>query len=196
MREDSQYNINELLRLVAKEDEQAFRIVFDHFKGIFYATAFKMTRSVVISEGIVQEVFVSLWIKRDLIAAAEKPESYLFTILHNCISAQFRKLAQERRLELKLEEKREDSENSIEALLIEKEDRAVLENVINQLPPQQRLIYKLAKREGVSREEIARQLNISPNTVRNHLAAAVQHLRVCFNKSVSAAILIFMWIRL
>lgn len=196
MPKDLPYDIIIMLKDLANSDEQTFRVIFDHYKGPFHATAFKMTRSAGIAEEIIQEVFVTLWMKRKLVADADNPEGYLFTILHNSIYSHFRKLAQERRLESKLEQQREYSYNNIETILIEKEDRTILENVINQLPPQQRLIYKLAKQEGISREEIATQLNISPNTVRNHLSAAVEHLRTCLKKSVSASILLFSWMHL
>jgi len=56
------------------------------------------------------------------------------------------------------------------------------------MPSQQKIIYKLAKQEGISREEIARRLNISPNTVRNHLAAAVEYLRARLKTEASSII--------
>jgi RNA polymerase sigma-70 factor (ECF subfamily) len=188
MQKDLTYNIPILLKRVADGDEQAFRIMFDHYKEPFHATAFKMTHSADIAQEIVQEVFVTLWVKRRLIGAAKKPEGYVFTILHKCIYAHFRKLVQERQLRSKMTQDTEENENPVEVLLLEKENKTILENVIRRLPPQQRLIYKLAKQEGVSREEIAKRLNISPNTVRNHLATAMDYLRAYFKKSESAII--------
>ena len=182
MPKDLTYDITILLKQVAEGDEKAFRIIFDHYKVPFHAAAFKMTRSAEIAEEITQEVFVNLWLKRKLIAAAKKPDSYIFVILHNCIYYHFRKLAHERQLKLKLEQEIENNGNRIETLLDEKENRNILENIINQLPPQQKLIYKLAKQEGMNRNEIARQLNISPNTVRNNLTSAVKYLRTCLKK--------------
>lgn len=196
MHKDLPYDIKTLLKQVAEDDEQAFRRVFDHYKAPFHATAFKMTRSTDIAEEIVQEVFVTLWVKRKLVAIAKKPEGYVFTILHNCIYAHFRKLVLERQLKSKMAQAEEQSENRIETLLLEKENRTIIENIISQLPPQQKLIYKLAKQEGVSREEIAKQLNISPNTVRNHLATAVDYLRTYLKKNVSTIIWIITWMHL
>ena len=185
-----------LLKELAIGDEQPFRMVFDHYKAPFHAVAFKMTRSADISEEIVQEVFVTIWVKRNLVAVAKRPEDYIFTILYNSIYSHFRKLAQEYQLKSKLEQEGEESENLIEALLLEKENRTILENVIGQLSPQQKLIYKLAKQEGLSREEIARQLNISPNTVKNHLAAAVENLQAHFKKVASAIIWVIIYMHL
>lgn len=188
MHKDLPYDIKILLRQVAEDDEQAFRRVFDHYKVPFHATAFKMTRSTDIAEEIVQEVFVTLWVKRKLIAIAKKPEGYVFTILHNCIYAHFRKLVLERQLKSKMSQAEEQSENRIETLLLEKESKTIIENVISQLPPQQKLIYRLARQQGLSREKIALELKISPNTVKNHLSAAMDYLRTYLKKSLSVLI--------
>lgn len=188
MRSVSLYNITLLLEQVSQDNEAAFRKIFDHYKDPFYAAAFKMTRAADIAEEIVQEVFVLIWVKRKLIARAIHPEKYIFSILQNCICAHFRKLAQERQLKSKIAQAEDSSEDLVESLLLEKEHRVVIENVINRLPAQQKIIYKLAKQDGVSREEIARRLHISPNSVRNHLAAAVENLRVSLKKASSAII--------
>jgi RNA polymerase sigma-70 factor (ECF subfamily) len=182
MPKDLSYDIIILLKQLADGDEKVFRLIFDHYKGPFHAAAFKMTRSANIAGEITQEVFVTLWAKRELVAAAKRPDSYVFAILHNCIYSHFRKLADERQFKLKFEQEIENGENPVEALLDEKENRDILENIINQLPSQQRLIYKLAKQEGLSRNEIASQLNISSNTVRNHLSASVEYLRTYLKK--------------
>jgi len=193
MHTESGYEIKTLIKQIAEDDEAAFRTIFDHYKAPFYSAAFKMTRSGSLAEEIVQEVFVKIWVKRKIIATAKRPADYIFTILHNCIYAQFRKLALEDKLKTTLAQDSEESEDSIQLLLLEKENKAILENIINQMPPRQRLIYKLAKQEGWSREEIARRLNISPNTVRNHLAAAIEFLRNYFRKNASIIIWTAIW---
>ncbi|MGN6297245.1 MAG: RNA polymerase sigma factor [Ginsengibacter sp.] len=196
MHTESGHEIKTLIKQIAEDDEAAFKTIFDHYKAPFYSAAFKMTRSGSLAEEIVQEVFVKIWVKRKLIATAKRPADYIFTILHNCIYAQFRKLALEDKLKTTLARDSEESEDSIQLLLLEKENKAILENIINQMPARQRLIYKLAKQEGWSREEIARRLNISPNTVRNHLAAAIEFLRNYFRKNASIIIWTAIWMSL
>jgi RNA polymerase sigma-70 factor (ECF subfamily) len=193
MHTESGHEIKTLIKQIAEDDEAAFRTIFDHYKAPFYSAAFKMTRSGSLAEEIVQEVFVKIWVKRKIIATAKRPADYIFTILHNCIYAQFRKLALEDKLKTTLAQDSEESEDSIQLLLLEKENKAILENIIDQMPPRQRLIYKLAKQEGWSREEIAKGLNISPNTVRNHLSAAIEFLRNYFRKNASIIIWTAIW---
>ncbi|MBL7761698.1 MAG: RNA polymerase sigma-70 factor [Sediminibacterium sp.] len=185
---------NTLFRQVSEGNETAFRLVFEQYKAPFYTAAFKMIRSAELAEDIVQEVFISFWKKRELVALAENPEAYLFKMLHNVIYTQFRKLAQERELKQTLSDVDAAlEEDSVEALLLEKENRILFETVIGQLPAQQQMVYRLAKQEGLSREEIAEKLHISPNTVRNHLAAAVTFIRDYFNKEASALIWMAIW---
>lgn len=193
MQKNLPYDITFLIKQISEDDEQAFRKFFDHYKTIFYATAFKMVQAAVIADDIVQEVFVTLWIKRKLVAAADCPKSYVFSILHNCIYAHFRKLVLEQKLKSKISCVEESNENPIEKILFEKETRTLLNDIINQLPPQQKLVFQLAKQDGFSRDKIATMLNISPNTVRNHLSTALQYLRNFYKKSelAIACIVIF-----
>lgn len=183
-----------LFRQVSEGDENAFRLVFEQYKAPFYTAAYKMVRSAELAEDIVQEVFITFWNKRELVAQADNPEAYLFKMLHNAIYTQFRKLVQERQLKQALtDEDMESEEDSVEALLLEKENRNLFETLIGQLPAQQQMVYRLAKQEGLSREEIAEKLQISPNTVRNHLASAVEFIRNYFKKEASGLIWMAIW---
>lgn len=168
-----------LLKRIAQEDDKnAFRIVFDRYKDRFYAAALKMTHSPDTAEEIVQEVFVALWQRRSGLQDVENPVSYLFTIVYNTISRHFKKLAVEKSMKSKILEKAQRAENYTEQIVLEKESRQWLQHIINRLPSQQQLIYKLSKEDGLSRSEIAKQLDISPNTVKNHLLKAMQFIRV------------------
>jgi RNA polymerase sigma-70 factor (ECF subfamily) len=179
---------------IAEGDRNAFRAVFDLYRTPFYSAAFKMTRSSYIAEEIVQEVFILLWTKRALVAAADNPSAYLFSIVHNCIYAQFKKIASEKHMkEAILQDAKDWEEDTIEKVLQEKENRQLLDAVINQLPPRQQMIYRLSKLQGLSRIEIATQLHISPNSVRNHLQDAVKSIRHYLKDKEAALILLALY---
>jgi RNA polymerase sigma-70 factor (family 1) len=190
MAEKSPYDVKKLLLLIGESNELAFKGIINFYKERFYATSLKMTRCGDIAEEIVQEVFVSLWIKRARVAAAANPEGYLFAMLNNSIYAHFRKLALEKAMKKKMELQSEiiDS-NQIEDILFAKEDREMLESLIKQLPSRQRIVYKLSRQQGLSRQEIASQLHISPHTVKNHLQQATRFISVYYKEGVSA----FIW---
>lgn len=194
MPEQTLYEIKALLLQVGNGNEPAFRTIFDFYKDRFFSASFKMTHCSNIAEEIVQEVFVSLWIKRAQVAAALNPEAYLFTMLHNSINAHFRKLALEKAMKQKLLQQSDDIDVSpVEDILLAKENREMLESVIRQLPSQQRIVYKLSRQQGLSREQIAGQLNISPHTVKNHLQQAILFIRSYYKAGASAFIWVAIW---
>ncbi len=183
------YAMKELLQQVGVGSETAYRQVFDHYKIPFYNAAFKMTRSGEAAEEIVQEVFIILWKKREQIGTAENPEGYLMRILYNSIYAHFRRLLSERQLKRKLVELDVDAfENPVDELIFEKENQNLVNDIISRLPYQQQIIYRLSKLDGLSRDEIAQKLNLSPNTVRNHLATAVKSVREYARRNASILI--------
>lgn len=181
-----------LLKRIARDDERAFRIIFDRYKERFYAAAWKMTRSSDMSEEIVQEVFLSLWLHRSVLSDVENPASYLFQVVYNTIAAHFKRLAVQKALKAKAYGKWPDSGNYTEEKVLEKESYQILHQIIRQLPLQQQLIYKLSKQDGLSRNEIAERLHISPNTVKNHLLKAMKFIKAQWGEALLIAIILFL----
>ena len=56
-------------------------------------------------------------------------------------------------------------------------------------PQQQKMIYRLSREEGLSRHEMADRLGITPNTVRNHLARALEMIRHELQRDVNGLLL-------
>ncbi len=168
----------EIFKMMAEGDEIAFREIYDVYREPFYSAALKITHSTDLAEEIVQEVFVLIWEKRKLIGEAHNAKGYIFTILHNQISSHFRSAVMEKQILDKYASTLDvTKEKSAEDMLLDEEMKKILHQAIDKLPAQQKIIYKLAKIEGLSRKEIAQKLGTSPNTVRNNLAAAVSSIR-------------------
>jgi RNA polymerase sigma-70 factor (ECF subfamily) len=51
------------------------------------------------------------------------------------------------------------------------------------------MIYRLSREEGLSRNEMAERLGIAPNTVRNHLAKALEMIRHELQRDLSGPLL-------
>jgi RNA polymerase sigma factor (sigma-70 family) len=70
------------------------------------------------------------------------------------------------------------AEDDVEEYLSYKERLAEIDEALEQLSPQQRLIFNLNRGKGLKNEEIARQLNLSPNTVKTHMVIALRKIRL------------------
>lgn len=135
-----------------------------------------MTSSRIVAEEVVQDVFLRIWKSRSQLQAVENIQSYLFTILYREIYKQLKKLALEQKL-LKLIAESPVFGNITDERILAQESERLINEAVSKLPPQQQIVFKLNKQDGLNRDQIAERLQISPNTVRNHLAEALKFIR-------------------
>ncbi|MBL7735268.1 MAG: RNA polymerase sigma-70 factor [Chitinophagaceae bacterium] len=177
-----QYDEKALLAEIASGNEPAFRRLFDIYKDRFYAVAFKMTQSDETAQDIVQEVFMSIWKNRSNLLNVDHPSSYFFTAVYRKVYHHYRRLAAERKF-LQSTSVINTAENATDEIILANECRELISQAITRLPARQKLVFKLSKEEGMDREEVARQLEISPNTVKNHLSDAIKSIHTFLRKS-------------
>lgn len=164
----------------------AFGKLFNEYHKKIYATSYKVTRSEYISEEIVQEVFVDLWKGRLHLRKVDNPSGYIFKIVYSKIYQHFKESENARRLKSGLRRKIEsDDHNDTEEKINFNETRNLINNAVDKLPPQRKLIYKLSREQGLNNRQITERLNteISPLTVKKHLMLALNDLRTNLMKA-------------
>ncbi len=168
------------------KNEQEFSRIYT----LYFPKMVRFAREYVISEEeaqcIVQDLFLYLWEHRETLEAVNNLNAFLFTLTKNrCIDfyRSYTRLSQmkksldsleERELHLKMEALQQFDENMFTTNEIEE----LLNKAVNNLPEKCREVFILSRMEGLKHEEIARQLNISVNTVQNHISTAIRKLRV------------------
>jgi RNA polymerase sigma-70 factor (ECF subfamily) len=175
-------HINKIqLQQIALGNEQAFRELFEQNWQQIYGVAFAFTKSSVMAEEIVQDIFLKIWLKKDLLVKAERPAHYLFIFIRNHILNELRKKVKEETFIKHLSRYLRENEYSPEDQFILKESEKIINDAVARLPPRQQLIYRLSRQHGLNQEDIAKELHISKNTVKSHmnkaLAAIRNHLR-------------------
>ena len=174
-------NEKELLALIAKGDEIAFSKLFFQFKDRIYSIAFKLTKSTIAAEEIVQEVFLKIWLKRASLTEIENFSAYLFIIARNDVYKGLKQIAQHHApTSLSVDSHSFVNNNNTADYLMEKEHCQVLHMAIDRLPNQQRQVYQLVRDQGLKRNEVAIQLNLRPETVKFHLAQAMKNIRTFY----------------
>lgn len=170
-------NEAELFAGLAKGDERCFDTIYHHYSGRLFPYVDKMIRSRALTEEIIQDIFVQLWINRHLLENVQFPTSYLFNIAANKSLNYLKKIANNQKLVDKMASGQLDYSNDTEEQLIVRESTRIIEMAVAQLPEQRRLIWELSRNEGLTHKQIAERLGISTSTVNNQLGHAMQHVR-------------------
>ena len=155
----------ELLVLVSKGDQEAFQKLFYHYHHLIGGFVYKITGSRDMSEEIVQDVFIKIWIRRETLSEVTNFKSWLFTIAKNHTLNCIRELIKVRNLKKEL-----SSLNESECEYDERMD--LIEQAIRKLPPQQQKVFMLSRFQHLKYNEIAKEMNISRETVKSYLHIA------------------------
>ena len=175
----------ELISRIKEGDESAFRIVFDLYSSKLYAFSYRFLKEKEPCQEVVQEVFLNLWLNRAKLDTQYPIAPYLYTITRRLTLNVLRHVAtsQSAMDKMWLNVKKVSNETEEEVFL---EDLSrFTEQVLSKMPKQQQLIFRMSRHQELSYDEIAEELDISRNTVKNHLVAALKTLRTQLNKAFS-----------
>ena len=175
----------ELVKLLRKGDMSAFDAIYERYCKRLYGFVFRYIKQEVDAEEIVQEVFIKIWESRKTIDSYSSFESFIFTIAYNSTISLLRKRVTEKKYleQIKYRQQINNSEDIINEIHY-KEMNERVKSLLNQLTPRQKEIFILSREEGLSHEEIAKKLNISSNTVKNHLVSALAYIKSHIDSSL------------
>ena len=167
------------LSKIKEGDEHYFNLIFEKYRNQLFSYLFKVTKSRETAEEIVLDVFLKLWHGREAVAEIENLEAFLMRVAHNKAIDFFRAAKRNPTVQQEIWELMTEaiSYETADKKLLDKNLEEIIESAINQLPPQRRKVYYLRNSEDLSYSEIANELNLSSNTVRNHLAASVKFIK-------------------
>jgi RNA polymerase sigma-70 factor (family 1) len=181
-----------LFARIAEGDEGAFRLFFHRYNELMYPFVLSLVKSEADAREVMQEVFLKLWVQRGTLTAVDNPGGWLRTVLTN---GAYDFLRQQARYEMRLskfEALQAPEEDNFWQQLDAREARKLVQEALRLLPLRRRQIFQLNKMEGFNRREIAEQLQISENTVRNQLVEAVAFVQNYLRKN-SVTILVGFW---
>lgn len=184
------YSEKELLERVAGGDERAFRQIYDRYYKRIAAFVFLLTGSVNMADDIVQEVFIKLWLNRHKLTGVVYFNSWLHTITRNLAVDAMKKTAKETVARETLTDILAMADHPADEFIFSKENERLLQQALSRLSPQQQMIYKLSRQEGLKHAEIASRLNISGKTVKNHLVNALRIIRAYFLQHAELIIMV------
>ena len=156
---------------------KAVGLVYEKYFDRLFAFAYVITSCENMAKDTVSDVFLNLWASDRPLENIRELKSYLFTAVRNQAIREISN--QPSNLESFSYEhvvKHVERINP-EELMIGQELTDFIAQIIDALPPQCQLVYRMIREENMKYKEVADQLGISPSTVKHHLIAAVKKIR-------------------
>ena len=186
---------NSIKRLV-EGDEDAFTSIYEQYSEKVYRLAFRFLKDKALSEEIVQETFINVWLSREKLDPEGNMWLYLYVVAKRLSLNSLRQACKSNDFVENLLNFMEE-QNSTEEEVLARDLENFTGKIIEKLPRQQQLVFKLSRIEGLSHKEIAEQLHISPNTVKNHMVEALKTLRshLRYSDIIFCIVLCYLWFK-
>lgn len=130
-----------------------------------------------VAEEIVQDIFLSLWERRDSFIAQAAIKGYLYRAVKNKVFDHYREKTKKDMLLNELRLHLCDEHCLTENEVMFNDLNASLHQIIESLPCRCREVYCLSREDGLNNKEIALALSISEKTVEQHLTKALRVIR-------------------
>ena len=164
-----------LLLQLSEGSRHAFDILYNKYWTQVFQTAYKRMNNVEQAQDIAQDVFVQLWTRASK-APIDNLPAYLTVAARNGVFKKMEKEGKYASMPDALHEL-ESPLGAADSGVLHQEFLIAFNKLVDTLPAQQRIIFKMRFEEELSSQQIADTLELSPKTVRNQLGKALATLR-------------------
>ncbi|WPV67830.1 RNA polymerase sigma factor [Chitinophaga sp. LS1] len=173
----------ELLKEIKAGNEATFAAVYNHYQPLLLMEAYYKIRSTAEAEDMVQEIFTSFWNRRKEIPLTIPLKHYLYKAVHlqyayKCRKSEVAKKFIQHSLYI-------SKEGTINHALENKEIyHQIKEAIATVTAPATRRAFELLYIEDKSHKEIALDMNIQPQVVKNQVSRALKIIRSHLKKVI------------
>lgn len=168
------YTDPELLQLLRENNRAAYNEIYHRYWKKMLLVAWNHSRNEELAKDIVQEVFITLWEKRQ-----QQDIQHLSTFLATAVKYQvfkhYRK--EQRRAALARENYTIEEAGQDEALLEARFLKDLIDGIVEEMPEKCRLVFHYSRNLGLNNQEIAAQTDVTRKTVENTLNRALRIIR-------------------
>ena len=172
----------QLFENIRKDDVGSFESLFESYFSRLCSFACQLVKGPQISEEIVSGVFTAIWLRRKEIHIEKSVRSYLYRSVRNHA---INYLKSEKKLFIDINDElfnaKEESSQPDSDLTI-RELEGEIETLICSMPKQRQLVFRLSRLQGLKYAEIAEKMDISVNTVQNHMVEANKYMTKHYDK--------------
>lgn len=177
MKQDPHTNEAKLLRNIANGDEASFAELFGYYYKYLTDFVVRYVKSEELAQDIAQEIFIKIWSHKEKLREVQAFNAYLFIAAKNHTFNVLKTVGKSESLKCKIAEHYHYIAADPEEASLKEEYQAFLEKKLNEMPERSRYIFRRCKLEGKSYDEVAEELGISRNAVKNHIVFSKKYLR-------------------
>lgn len=181
---------SELLQKLRAGDLSGFECIYKTYAPSLVQFAAARLLSLEEARDIIQEIFTNLWVQRHTIDIKTSLKAYLFASVRYRVIDQIRKNINRREYAAMVTQLADNMVADVESAAHVKSIQRQLETVVDTLPARTKQIYRLSRQHHLAVKEIAAELGISEQSVKNQLSTAMNHLRISCSKLISITTLL------
>ena len=184
MSPNSSHSDEQLLPELIAGRTEAFTMLYQRYSQNIHQFIYKYVHSPAMADDLTQEVFIKIWNGRERLSHVKSFKGYLLICARNhtlnSLKAALRtEIALGEVLKNFAAQRKEADEN-----LLENEYAAFLQKQLSELPERSRKIFVLCRQDGRTYEEVAQELGISKNAVKNHMVFSMKVLKNSVEKEL------------
>ena len=182
-----------------RKDIKAFEELFFKYHGRLVLFANKFTGDLQVSQDLVQDTFLKLWEKPEIISTIELPKAYLFHAVRNSCLNHHRHINIKHSAEEELTAKIDSFEKNVffdyyDPLhsLLEHEINGKIDEIVQSMPEKCGRVFKMSRRDFLKNKQIAKELGISVKMVEKHISKALAMLRAGLSEYMTALLILLL----
>lgn len=180
----------DLVALAREEPVAGFRQIYDKYWELLFHMAVKRLQDAAEAQDLVQEVFMTLWKQLPGLEPCDSLLPYLQVLLRNRILNIYARNEVKLKYILQLQSDTAMAQENTSQAIALKEVQELIEKAISQLPSKMQLIFRMSREEQMTPAQIAVQLSLSVQTVKNQLSRATEKVRRLVGLHVNPAVLL------
>jgi len=173
-----------LLQQIAQGNRTAYTQLYTAYLPRIYQYVFRFTKqSKAETDEIVQEVFLSIWEKKETLIAIQKFESYLYKIAKNKLLNKIKHNEFKQQLHQTFSKTIDLDLYDTETSIAYSEYHKTALAAIDKLPEKRKKVFLLSTQLGLSLDEIAQELGVSKSRVKQQLYEAKNYIKKYLHKN-------------
>lgn len=167
-----------LVRMLSgRESKNAFAQLYDRYSGKCIAFIVMLLGDETQAKDITHDIFVKIWLRRDLISKVDSFSSYLFRMAKNAVLNHLEDEAINQRYLEHCSVVQEEFRYAVDESVSANELYMQIMAALAKMPVRRREVFVLSRFKGISNQDIAKLLDINLRTVETHISNALDDIR-------------------